>query len=373
MHFTIQTAALRAAIDIVSHASVVTAVTPILENILVSVRFQKVVLVTNNLEMAIEYTIDSGVETHSEGEFTVSSRFLASFVALVQDEQLDIERLDGDSLEFRTTTSTTRVKGADAGKFPVLPSMKSDFEPFPLPVEDLKKAFEKTAFSTADGSIRPTLAGVYLRVSESSVAFASTDSFRLSEYLLEHRTGVDREIRMIVPKKTVMDLTRIFDGEKTVRIAVHESQILFVTDNVRVFSRLLNGHFPDYTNFFPKSHSTKGVVRRQDLINALKRINLISKENNFNSRFAFEAEKGLTIDTGDTEIGAGRVTLPASIEGEDATVGMNSTYLLDVLNVMREDFVSVDFETNLSPVMVRSVPEKTDRATYRHIIMPLKI
>lgn len=81
-----------------------------------------------------------------------------------------------------------------------------------------------------------------------------------------------------------------------------------------MYSRLLNGHFPDYRNFFPKGYATKGVVLRTDLIQALKRMNLITRENNYNTRIAFRAESGLELFTGDTEIGAGRIAIPASIE-----------------------------------------------------------
>jgi DNA polymerase III sliding clamp (beta) subunit (PCNA family) len=52
---------------------------------------------------------------------------------------------------------------------------------------------------------------------------------------------------------------------------------------------------------------------------------------------------------------------------------MNSQYLLEVLSVIRDDYVSLDFETALSPIAIRGVPEKTEHAGYQHIIMPLKI
>ncbi len=89
---------------------------------------------------------------------------------------------------------------------------------------------------------------------------------------------------------------------------------MVVFGNIKVYSRLLNGHFPDYRNFFPKGYSTKGVVLRNDLIQGLKRMNLITRENNYNTRVAFHAESGIELFTGDTEIGAGRISIPASIE-----------------------------------------------------------
>ncbi len=80
MRFTIDTKILKEAIDVVSHASTVSNMTPILENILISAQYKKIVLTANNLEMAMEYVVDAGVDIELEGNFTVSAKFLASFV-----------------------------------------------------------------------------------------------------------------------------------------------------------------------------------------------------------------------------------------------------------------------------------------------------
>jgi DNA polymerase III subunit beta len=96
--------------------------------------------------------------------------------------------------------------------------------------------------------------------------------------------NITKPISIIIPQKTAHELSRILPENTSVELVVSENQILFVFDNIRLYSRLLNGHFPDYRSFFPKGYSTKGVVLRSDLIMALKRINLISKENNYNTR-----------------------------------------------------------------------------------------
>ncbi len=372
MHFTISTRALKQAIDTVNHASSATNTTPILENILIQAQYQRVVFTANNLEMAIEYTIDQDIEIRAEGSFTLSSRFLTSFIALQQDDRIEVRLVGGGSVEFRTASSQTRVKGVDAAKFPLLPSFRVD-DPMTIGSAHLRQAFARTLFSVSDGNVRPSLAGVYVSVNSESMLFASTDSFRLSEYMVRRMADIPKPITMTIPTKTASEISRILEDGTEIRMYVSDNQLLLVSDGIRIFSRLLSGHFPDYAGFFPKGHATKGVIRRQELINALKKVNLISRQNNFSTRFAFRAETGLEIVTGDTEIGAAEERLTASIEGEDATVGMNSTYLLEVLSVIREDYISIDFETNLSPILIRGVPETTGDATYRHIIMPLKI
>ncbi|MDD2487397.1 MAG: DNA polymerase III subunit beta [Candidatus Gracilibacteria bacterium] len=372
MNFEIDTKSLKEAIDTVNHASSSGNLTPILENILINAQYKKVMLTSNNLEMAIEYVISEGVDVKSEGSFTVSSRFISSFISLVNDEKINLELLGNSSLGLKTPSSETKIKGIEASKFPLIPVFKQEYS-FNMNSADLKKAIEKTIFSTASGNIRPTLAGIHLSINESEILFASTDSFRLSEFKTKNKSNIDKVISIIIPSKTALELSRILPENAKVELFISDNQILFTFGNIKLFSRLLNGHFPDHRVFFPKSYSTKGVIQRQDLIQALKRINLISKENNFNTRMDFNSENGIELSTGDTEIGAGRISLPASIEGENAMIGLNSTYLIEALNVIKDDYVSLDFETSLSPIMLRGITEKESDFEYKHIIMPLKI
>lgn len=314
MHFLLNTKILKEGIEVVNHATAAgNNITPILENILISTQFKRIVLTANNLEIAIEYVINEGLNIKSEGSFTVSSKFLSSYVGLLPDDEVELEALPNTSLSFKTPTSETKIKGIEASKFPLIPTFKEEFS-FTLDAAELKKAIEKTLFSTAEGNIRPTLAGIYLSLSDNQVIFASTDSFRLSEYKMKHGFNVAKPLSIIIPSKTALELSRILPESGPVELFLNENQLLVVFGNIKLFSRLLNGHFPDYRSFFPKGYSTKGVIMRSDLITALKRINLISRENNYNTRMHFSADNGLELSTGDTEIGAGRVVVPASIE-----------------------------------------------------------
>ncbi|EKE26215.1 MAG: hypothetical protein ACD_4C00378G0001 [uncultured bacterium (gcode 4)] len=372
MNFEIDTKSLKEGIDIVNHASWSGTMTPILENIMINSQYKKVVLTSNNLEMAIEYIINEWVDVKSEWSFTVSSRFISSFVSLVSEDKINLELLSSANLWLKTQWSETKIKWIEASKFPLIPVFKQEYS-FSMNSADLKKAIEKTIFSTAQWNIRPTLAWIYLSINESETIFASTDSFRLSEYKTKNITNITKPISIIIPSKTALELSRILPENINVELFISDNQILFIFWNIKLFSRLLNGHFPDHRVFFPKSYSTKWVIQRTELIQALKRINLISKENNFNTRMEFDSENWIELSTWDTEIWAWRISLPASIEWENSMIWLNSTYLIEALNVIKDDYVSLDFETSLSPIMLRWITEKESNFEYKHIIMPLKI
>ncbi len=91
MRFRIDTDLFRKAIETASHAAGTNNLTPILENILIEAGYKRLVLTGNNLEMAIEYIIEENVDIEAEGKFTISSKFLSSYIALVQDREVTVE------------------------------------------------------------------------------------------------------------------------------------------------------------------------------------------------------------------------------------------------------------------------------------------
>ena len=149
-------------------------------------------------------------------------------------------------------------------------------KPLKIASKDLKIAIEKTLFSTADGAIRPVLAGIYLKSTGEKLIFASTDSFRLSEFTIDVKSDGSFP-PVIIPKKTASELARMVsdDNEKLpIELYFHENQLLAIRENIRLSSRLLSGKFPDYESFFPSAFMTKTVTLKNELSNSLKQANI---------------------------------------------------------------------------------------------------
>lgn len=376
MKFEIWTKSLQKAISVVSHATAGITTTPILENILLKVNYSHIILTANNLEMAIEYMIEDDVKIISEWAFSVPSKLFGSYIGLLQDDYVSLELVSGNAIEIKTESGKTKIKWIDADEFPVIPSIKEELS-LSLKGEVVKRSIEKTLFSSAEGNIRPTLAGVFVNISWNEATFASTDSFRLSEYktVLDSESSVS--FSQIIPSKTCYEIKSIISDVDSVKIISGENQIAFFFGNVKMYSRLLNGNFPDYSNFFPNSYSTKWTINRIDLISALKRINLISRENNYSIKMSFSSESGILLETSETQIGEWEVRLVGSVEWEDAIIWINSTYFLEALWAIETTHISLQFESPLAPIMLLPVKDEWAKKElpwqFRHIIMPLKI
>lgn len=374
MKFQIDTKTLKNALDIVNHATASISTTPILENILIKVNYNNIILTSNNLEMAIEHIISENLEIALEWSFCVPSKIFTNYISLLSDDIVNIELLNDNSIEIKSQTSQIKIKWNEAGDFPLIPSVKEDLV-FNLNSNIVKKSIEKTLFSSAEWNIRPTLAWIYVNLDWNKARFATTDSFRLSEFKVDLANSLENTFSQIIPSKTAFELKSILWDIENVKLVAWENQLVFVIWNTKFYSRVLNGKFPEYEGFFPSSYNTKAVVNRVDLIQALKKINLLSRENNYSIKVSFSNETWILIETSETQVWEAKVYLVGSIEWEDSIIWLNSEYLLEVLWVIDTTHVAISFESALSPILIKWVSDwdKPSKDDFKHIIMPLKI
>ncbi len=371
MHIELPSDRLFEAIKTVSHAVVNSPTTPILENVLLKVTNEKMVVIANNLEMAIEYTITDDLKVMEPGDITVSHRFIASYLNLLEPTQLTIKTDTGNTLQFIAHKNKTRHKGLSAEEFPMIPLVRQDTR-CGLSSDIMKRAFSKTLFSCASGNIRPTLAGVCIQVYPEYITFASTDSFRLSEYRYTTSTSIDKKVSIILPTRSANEIAKTLPDDTHIDIFFADNQILVVYENIKIYSRLLNGHFPDYANFFPKNTSIHALVDREKLIRGLRQVSLIARENNFNVKMTLDKSGMIQLESGDTEIGNSEIEIGAEVQGTEQ-VGLNANYFIEALQVIPQEEVRIGFETSLSPILLHGANHNTEEEEFRHIIMPLKI
>ncbi len=314
MRFRIQTDIFKKAIDAASRAASTSNLTPILENLLIDAGYDRLTVTGNNLEMSIEYNITEGITIESEGRFTVEAKLLSGYISLVQDTEITVDQESAGTITLITNSGRTKFHGMDANKFPSIPMIHKN-EPILIDAEEFRSAIDKTLFSAADSGVRPMLAGIYMNASEEKLTFASTDSFRLSDYVFTPKNPTIHA-PIIIPKKTASELSHLANSEdiKTVEIYTLDSQMLVQIGAVTMTSRLLAGKFPDYAAFFPKEFQTKSTVLRSELINAIKQVDLVAKKNNHNIRIRSLTEGKIEIFTGDTEHGTSNRSVAATTE-----------------------------------------------------------
>ena len=104
------------------------------------------------------------------------------------------------------------------------------------------------------------------------------------------------------------------------------------------------------------------------LTNAVKRIKILANEKTNGIKVSLSANN-MTISSSHPSLGQATVVLPVNYSGIDIEIGFNAKYLIDTLSVFNDSDVIMEFNNELSPVVVKSetLPE------FLGIIMPLKL
>jgi DNA polymerase III subunit beta len=359
---------LERAVNIVSKAITPNTTLPVLNNILLRASDKKLHFAATNLEVAIEYFIPA--EVKSEGAITIPSKLISSYIALLSDEKIEIELIEGDTILIKSPTSQTKIKGINANEFPVIPKVEKE-NSFKIPTKILETAINQTVFAASTNTSRPVLSGVLFDVKKDALKIVATDSYRLAEktIVLKEKTSLD--IECIVPARTVMELGKIISKAENedVELNVSKNQVLFISGDMRLISRLIEGKFPPYDKVIPKETKTKVEASVAELTNIVRRVNLFARENNNSIKVSATNDGKLSVATEETRVGEEKAEMNVKMEGENNKIALNAQYLLDVLNYVDGETVKLELEDKLSPAVVKTIKDKD----YVYIIMPLKI
>lgn len=359
---------LELALSIVSKAITPNTTLPVLNNILLKAEGKKLYFAATNLEVAVQYFIPADVK--NEGSITIPAKLIYSYISLLKDANIEISLLEGDTVQLKSPTSQTKIKGIASVEFPTIPKMDKE-NSIKVGVKDFETAISQTVFSASTNTSRPVLAGVLFDVNKDNVKIVATDSYRLAEKTLQIKDKGNITVQCIIPARTVMELGKILarSEEKDMEISISKNQILFVVGDIQFLSRLIEGKFPPYEKIIPKSTRTKLGILAEDLANIVRRVSLFARENNNNIKLSATNDGKLSISTDETRVGEERAEISVKIEGENNKIALNAQYLLDVLNCVHGDRILLEIEDKLSPAVVKSVDDKD----YVYIIMPLKI
>jgi DNA polymerase-3 subunit beta len=364
---------LKKGLNIVGHITTKNINLPILNNILVKTDSGNIKLISTNLEIGIVYELRGKIE--SEGELTVDSKLITEYVSLLSEgEKVVLESKDSELL-VQCKNYKTKIKTESSQEFPLIPviSQKNYYSCSP---EELKKALNSVIFSVSTSENRAELTGVLFNFKDKKLSLAATDSYRLAEkQVVVDSFNITEDQTAIVPAKTIQELLRVLgnfdekflDKKLEIKIYLTENQILFVVDSVNLISRLISGHYPDYKQIIPSKSKTECIIKRLELVRAIKAAALFSRAgiNDVNLKFI---KKKLIISSFSRASGESQIEIEVENTGEDNEISINYRYLIDGLNNINEDKIKINILNNNTPCLIK--PEKSE--DYLYIVMPIK-
>ena len=348
---------------------------PIVKNIALIAEGGILSLVGTDLDVGVKTRVNAKVE--GEGTVVLPPGLLAGFVYAVADGELITAQIeDGQNLRLSAQHSRALIKGYDPADFPPLPAKPSEAPTATVRAHTLKEAFSRLAVSIAQTEARPELGGVNMIFSAEEVRMATTDGFRLSEYVLPvkwQNTAGDEYPTVIIPAAAAAAMNQILSdaGERDLSVTVDEAQIFFSRGETSVVSRLVAGTYPDYKQIIPSSFAATAVLDRVALERAVRLAGTFSPAAGDMSLVVSPEEKVCLIDAASRERGSNSTRIELlSAEGERQEVFLNTKYLSDGLARCGTERVSLGLSGPTSPVLLK--PADEEESPYLYLVMPIR-
>ncbi len=334
---------------------------PILSNILIKTVDNRVCIAATNLNIAITHYIGSKVS--EKGAITVPARLMQDFVSSLSPGVINIV-VDETKLHIKTDSFNSTINGIPAEDYPVMPTIQEG-KTWNVSSSILKKALSQVVVAASNDETRPVLTGVYLHTYNGSLYVVATDSYRLAERKV---IALKEEVSLLIPATAILDLLRIIDdNEQLVSVTHDDQQVLFIVGDIELVTRLIDGAYPDYRKLIPSSFKTSATLPKNELQNITKVSSLFARESAGSVTINVdETEKQISIQSIASQLGENTAKAKAEVEGEGA-ITLNSRYILDALNVISDNQVSVSFNGKLEPCVIKGTQKD-----YIHIVMPLK-
>lgn len=335
---------------------------PILSNILLDASDGKLKLITTDLDIGI--SCEYSVEVVEAGAITIPTKRFAEIIHELPNGKIDITVRKNNTVVIQTEACEFKIMGLPKEEFPKLPEFK-DKEVIKIQQSLLKEMISKTSFSISHDESRYVLNGILFKIENGKIILVATDGRRLASIEKEITNNINKVVNIIIPNKTIIELSRNLKDEGDVLIVLGNNQVLFDLGEIRIISRLIEGEFPDYRQVLPKEQEDKIKIDREKFLLALKRAAILTTLDYQAVRIEIFKNK-LVISKSTPDIGESREELVLEYLGKELVIGFNPIYLIDVLKNLQDEIVNLEVMDSDKPGVIRS-------NGYVYIVLPMRL
>lgn len=241
---------------------------------------------------------------------------------------------------------------------------------FKIQQKELKMLLQSTSFAIAQQDARFYLNGLLLELQKDSLRAVATDGHRLATTVVDAPVQLDQRIQIIVPRKGVLELLRLLQEDDTIlTVAISSNHIRVSSEQFAFTSKLIESRFPDYSRVIPKKGKYMVELDRAELKQALNRASVLCNDKFHGIRFEFRKNL-LKIIANNPEQETAEEELSLDYQGEDIDIGFNISYLIDVLNVLRQTKVRLIFSESDGSIRIEEA-EPLQESIY--VVMPMRL
>ena len=341
---------------------------PVLSNILVEANHDGVRLSGTDLDIAVSTIVPASVD--QEGSITVPARKLAEIVRELPNASIRITASGEQRVTIECGRSKFRLLGLPKDEFPAFPAVKFDGG-WKATAGNLQKLITHVAFAASTEESRPILNGVLWELRPDRMRMVATNGHRLARMDVPTATAGGAQADLIVPPKALEQIRKLFSAEDEIEVARSENHLGFRSPTTQVFTRLIEGPYPNYEQVIPRENDKVMTADKGAITSALRRMSIVASDQTHRIRMAF-ANGSCKLSVQTPDLGEAQEEVTVTYEGDALEIGFNAAYMLEVLKYIPTDEVRMTFKAPERAATCEPVGWD-DPASFLALVMPLRL
>ena len=364
-YFKIKRLELLNALTKVSRAVSIKSPLPVLTGIKFDLKEDELILTGSDSDITIQTSIQDHIDIIEPGSVVLSSKYILEIIKKIDSEDVHIFIVDGTLTRIEGANSRFDLNGTSYIDYPRIDLNKTGVN-LQMKSIDLKEAIEQTSFATSEKETRPVLTGVNFKAKDHVLECIATDSYRLAKRIL----NIDSDIsfNIIIPKKSLIEISRIIEKDELIDLYVSDRKVLFVFDHVLIQTRLIDGTFPDTSRLIPDSFDYSMSIDSTSLLNSIDRASLLTNEQTNIVKLTMNQDT-VILSSFSQEIGSVEENLSrAFYKGEPLKISFSARYLTDAIKSINGQKVRVLFTGEMKPFIIKDF----EREDIIQLVLPVR-
>ncbi|HDZ77034.1 MAG TPA: DNA polymerase III subunit beta [Candidatus Omnitrophica bacterium] len=335
---------------------------PILSNILLEAKDNKLKLITTDLDVGILVSIPVNIQ--EPGSITIPARKIFEVIRDLPSGTVNITVRKNNIVIIESQKCQFKLMGLPKDEFPNLPTFE-DKKVVKIEQKIFKEMLNLTYFSLSRDETRYILNGILMEIKQDTIKLISTDGRRLAVVERKLSTHTNQEIKIVVPTKTIQELLRNLKDDDILSIVLGLNQVMFDLSGMLIISRLIEGEFPNYQQVIPQPVDTKIKIDKGDFLLALKRASLLSTPDYQAVKLEVFKNK-MVVSKSTPDIGESKEEIDIEYGAKELAAGFNPNYLIDVLKNLKSEDIEIELTDSEKPCVIR-------QEGYVYVVLPMRL
>ena len=347
------------------------AVVPTASNLVIEAEEGKIIVRATNFEVGI--ITEHIAKVQKKGKAIIDAKKAFEIFKELPSGESQIEKKENGWIEISHEKNILfNMSGVAEEDFPKVEiEEKVDFSE--VYAKGILELIRSTIYATSCDRTRGALMGILVEKGEGTVRMVATDGHRLALAEREILKGESFDLKksVVIPERGAREIKRMVEEmgeEEKVGIGFGEKNVVLKKEGEVLLIRLIDADFPNYSKVIPEESKKTVVLKRVELVESLRRVELVADEETKAVKISFKDGRA-EISSRKIGFGDAREEMDVDYKGDPIDVGMNGKYIMDILNALDDEEVVFGIKDEKNPMTVKG----KGRENVLAVIMPIAL